>query len=76
MLALTPAGTMGMPDHKVKSGMLDRPGMMDMDHMPMGEKHQMDHGKHSMPETLKKESGKNEMRMQKHQAGADADHQP
>ena len=31
MLALTPEGTMGMPDSKVKKGMFDKPGMnMDM----------------------------------------------
>jgi hypothetical protein len=39
MLALTPAGTMGMPDSKVKMGMFDKPGMnMDMKHgMKMGD---------------------------------------
>lgn len=56
MFALTPEGTMGMPDSKVKMGMFDQPGMnMDMGKMDsMGEDSmaemshsQMDHGKMS-----------------------------
>jgi FtsP/CotA-like multicopper oxidase with cupredoxin domain len=31
VLALTPAGSMGMPDHKVDAGHFDTPGMMGMD---------------------------------------------
>ena len=36
ILALTPAGTMGMPDDKVKAGKFDQPGMMGMGSMDMG----------------------------------------
>ncbi|MFH1501847.1 MAG: multicopper oxidase domain-containing protein [Candidatus Eisenbacteria bacterium] len=36
MLSLMPAGTMGMSDADVSSGMFDRPGMMDMRGMDMG----------------------------------------
>lgn len=35
IFALTPAGTMGMPDHRVESGTFDHPGMMGMDSMEM-----------------------------------------
>ena len=46
--ALTPAGTMGMPDRDVDAGKFDKPGMnMDMD---MGG---MDHGKMKMPMAMK-----------------------
>jgi len=33
VFALTPAGSMGMPDHKVDAGHFDTPGMMGMDQM-------------------------------------------
>ncbi|MBA3004802.1 MAG: copper oxidase, partial [Desulfurivibrio sp.] len=36
IFALTPAETMGMPDHKVETGTFDQPGMMGMDSMDMG----------------------------------------
>ncbi|MCK5481988.1 MAG: multicopper oxidase domain-containing protein, partial [Gammaproteobacteria bacterium] len=35
-LALTPAGTMGMPDTAIKAGKFDQPGMMGMGVMDMG----------------------------------------
>jgi FtsP/CotA-like multicopper oxidase with cupredoxin domain len=35
IIALTPAGAMGMPDDEVEAGKFDRPGMMDMDSMDM-----------------------------------------
>ncbi len=38
--ALTPAGSMGMPDNMVDIGMFDKPGMMDMGHGSMPE-HEM-----------------------------------
>jgi len=40
VMALTPAGSMGMPDWKIDAGMFDQPGM-NMDDMDMGG---MDHG--------------------------------
>jgi FtsP/CotA-like multicopper oxidase with cupredoxin domain len=40
--ALTPAGTMGMPDDKIKAGKFDQPGMMGMDSMDMGDGHSME----------------------------------
>ena len=45
ILALTPAGAMGMPDHQVKSGKFDHPGMIGMEGMTMEQGHDMDHGK-------------------------------
>jgi hypothetical protein len=36
IFALTPAGSMGMPDHKVENGTFDHPGMMAMHSMDMG----------------------------------------
>ena len=43
--ALTPAGTMGMPDSAVKAGMFDKPGMShDMHHAPHGDS--MKNGEH------------------------------
>lgn len=36
IFALTPAGTMGMPDHLVETGTFDRPGMMGMGSMERG----------------------------------------
>lgn len=50
MLALTPAGTMGMPDKNVKMGMYDQPGMnMDgMEHMGMEDKGMEDMGMEHM----------------------------
>ena len=42
--ALTPAGTMGMPDRLVESGQFDRPGMMGMQSMSMGTEHSAGHG--------------------------------
>lgn len=45
IFALTPAGTMGMPDRKVKMGMFDTPGMtMNMGGMDSGEMPGMNHG--------------------------------
>jgi CopA family copper-resistance protein len=41
-LALTPAGTMDMPDDKVNEGKFDQPGMMDMGSMDMGAGHSME----------------------------------
>ncbi len=41
-LALTPAGTMGMPDDKVNAGKFDQPGMMGMGSMNMGTDHSME----------------------------------
>ena len=42
ILALTPAGTMGMPDDKVNAGHFDKPGMMGMGSMEMGAGHNME----------------------------------
>jgi len=42
--ALTPAGTMGMPDRLVESGQFDQPGMMGMQSMSMGTGHSAGHG--------------------------------
>ena len=43
VFALTPQGTVGMPDCAVAAGKFDRPGMMGMDmNMAMGEKHNME----------------------------------
>ena len=42
--ALTPAGTMGMPDKAVNQGMFDKPGLMNMIHEM--EEHSMQQGKH------------------------------
>jgi CopA family copper-resistance protein len=42
ILALTPAGTMGMPDSAVKAGYFDQPGMMGMGSMEMGGGHSME----------------------------------
>jgi FtsP/CotA-like multicopper oxidase with cupredoxin domain len=39
--ALTPAGTMGMPDDKINAGKFDQPGMMGMGSMDMGADHSM-----------------------------------
>jgi CopA family copper-resistance protein len=39
--ALTPAGTMGMPDDKVNAGKFDQPGMMGMGSMDMDTGHSM-----------------------------------
>jgi FtsP/CotA-like multicopper oxidase with cupredoxin domain len=41
-LALTPAGTMDMPDDKVNEGKFDQPGMMGMGSMDMGAGHSME----------------------------------
>lgn len=57
ILALTPAGAMGMSDRDVEEGRFDRPGMADMDSMamhsmPMGGMEGMEgmeHAGHSMP---------------------------
>lgn len=55
IFSLTPAGTMGMPDHDVEAGKFDQPGMMGMKGVhdsgdPSGMKMDgMDHGTHSMP---------------------------
>jgi hypothetical protein len=40
--ALTPAGTMGMPDAAVQAGHFDQPGMMGMGSMEMGGGHNME----------------------------------
>ena len=50
VLSLTPAGTMGMDDDKVKAGMFDQPGMMGMGTMDMGTSHGME-GVHHMGES-------------------------
>ena len=42
--ALTPHGSIGMPDDQVASGKFDQPGMMDMQDMPMEQEHGMGHG--------------------------------
>lgn len=57
LLALTPQGTMGMPDRAVKAGKFDKPGMMDMEmHMHMPEKHEMhQHENHEMHPREKQE---------------------
>jgi len=44
ILALTPAGTMGIPDRLVESGQFDQPGMMGMQSMSMGAEHNAGHG--------------------------------
>jgi len=49
ILALTPAGAMGMPDHEVEKGRFDHPGMTGMDHG------------HSMPE-MEHPSGDSKMK--------------
>ena len=47
VFALTPQGTVGMPDCAVAAGKFDRPGMMGMDmNMAMGEKHNMEGMRH------------------------------
>lgn len=57
LLALTPAGSMGMPDSEVEAGRFDQPGMMGMAHHDMmdlqnrdgnGTKPASDHGHHEM----------------------------
>ncbi|MHB8834229.1 MAG: multicopper oxidase domain-containing protein [Candidatus Methylomirabilia bacterium] len=48
VFALTPAGTMGMPDDAVEAGRFDRPGMMDMGGMA-GMDHGTGHGSGSSP---------------------------
>jgi CopA family copper-resistance protein len=46
LFALTPQGSMGMPDREVKAGKFDRPGMMGMETMDMKSmKMDMDEGK-------------------------------
>jgi CopA family copper-resistance protein len=42
LFALTPQGAMGMPDRAVEAGKFDRPGMMGMESMNMGGKHDME----------------------------------
>jgi hypothetical protein len=41
-IALTPAGTMDMPDDKVNAGKFDQPGMMGMGSMDLGAGHSME----------------------------------
>lgn len=43
IFALTPAGTMGMPDRKVEAGKFDQPGMVGMGPMDRGNMKGMDH---------------------------------
>jgi len=45
--AFTPAGTMGMPDAQIASGMFDQPVMMGMQDMPMNQGHTMAQGDHA-----------------------------
>ena len=47
VLALTPAGAMGMPDSRVKAGEFDQPGMAGMKDMYMEEGHEMSHAEHA-----------------------------
>jgi len=58
MFAMTPAGTMGMPDSEVRAGKFDQPGMnMEMKMMKHGSKN-MNHGKMGgMDQGMKKEQG-------------------
>jgi FtsP/CotA-like multicopper oxidase with cupredoxin domain len=49
--ALTPAGTMGMPDHLVESGQFDQPGMMGMQGMSMTDEPMTMTGQHDAMET-------------------------
>ena len=53
VLSLTPAGTMGMDDDKVKAGMFDQPGVMGMGTMDMVATKSME-GVHNMGESNKK----------------------
>jgi CopA family copper-resistance protein len=46
VLALTPAGAMGMPDSRVKAGEFDQPGMAGMKDMNMEEGQGMSHAEH------------------------------
>ena len=55
--ALTPAGTMGMPDRLVESGQFDQPGMMGMQSMPVGTAHGGGHGTGTAPESKGMHSG-------------------
>jgi len=71
LLALTPAGTMGMPDHRVKSGKFDRPGMMEMGGMTMKKNHDMSHGKYAVPGTGKMDHSDNAMAEKQRQAVAE-----
>jgi hypothetical protein len=45
--AFSPAGTMGMPDAQIASGMFDQPVMMGMQDMPMNQGHTMAQGDHA-----------------------------
>jgi hypothetical protein len=47
LLALTPAGAMGMPDSRVKAGEFDQPGMAGMNGMNQHEGHGMTHTEHA-----------------------------
>ena len=49
MWALTPAGVMGMTDEQVAAGRFDKPGMMDMQDMPMQNGHGMGQEAHMVP---------------------------
>ncbi|MDX2447581.1 MAG: multicopper oxidase domain-containing protein [Desulfobacterales bacterium] len=46
MWALTPAGVMGMTDEQVAAGRFDKPGMINMQDMPMQNGHGMGQGTH------------------------------
>jgi len=79
IFALTPAGTMGMPDHLVETGTFDHPGMMGMESMDMGsmDMGSMGHGAKpsqsemgAMDHTPPPAKG---MKMDGHQAATDSD---
>lgn len=58
MCALTPAGTMGMPDSKVKMGMFDQPGMnMEMPGMDQDSMSGMNHGEMAMKPKMQMDHG-------------------
>jgi len=65
-LSLTPAGTMGMPDRMVDSGMFDAPGMMAMDH-DAAQGHTMDIGHGD-------DTGMKHMEQKDHPAAMDMQH--
>ncbi len=52
IFALTPPGTMGMPNREVAAGRFDQPGMAGMDHMEMSHGHDMAHEAHD-PSAMK-----------------------
>jgi len=69
MLAPTPAGAMGIPDREVEAGKFDRPGMMAMGGMGMGDMHGME----GMSGHMDMGNGK-EMKEMGHQHGMGGNH--